>query len=252
MEAVLYILIFLFGTIIGSFLNVIIYRVPRKESIIYPSSYCPRCGHEINGIDLIPILSYILLKGRCRYCGGKISIRYPVVELLTGIVFVVIYSKFGLDVKAFSYMFLSSVLISASFIDLEHKIIPNSIIIAGFIGALIFRLLMYSYGFLDYILGLLLGGGILLLISFLSGGEMGGGDVKLMALIGFFIGWKLVLLNLLLGVVLGALAGVLLVLFKIKSRKDYIPFAPYLSLGWLISILYGYEILNYYLKLIRG
>ncbi|SHE65879.1 leader peptidase (prepilin peptidase) / N-methyltransferase [Thermoanaerobacter uzonensis DSM 18761] len=252
MKILLYILIFLFGTIIGSFLNVVIHRVPRKESIVYPPSHCPKCGHELKTIDLMPILSYILLKGRCRYCGEKISIRYPVVEALTGIVFLIIYYKFGLDFKAFSYMFLASILISISFIDMEHKIVPNKIIIAGFVGAIIFRLLMYNYGFLDYVLGLVLGGGILLLISLISRGEMGGGDIKLMALIGFFIGWKLTILVLFLSVIIGALGGVILVALKIKGRKDYIPFAPYISFAWFISILYGYEILNYYIKFIRG
>ncbi|GAB6117617.1 A24 family peptidase [Thermoanaerobacter brockii subsp. lactiethylicus] len=252
MEILLYILIFLFGTIIGSFLNVVIHRVPRKESIVYPPSHCPKCGHELKTIDLIPILSYILLKGRCRYCGEKISIRYPIVELLTGIVFLIIYYKFGLDFKAFSYMFLASILIAVSFIDIEHRIVPNKIILVGFIGGIIFRVLMYNYGFIDYIMGLVLGGGILLLISLISGGEMGGGDIKLMALIGFFIGWKLTILVLFLSVIIGALGGVILVALKIKGRKDYIPFAPYISIAWLISILYGYEMLNYYIKFIRG
>ncbi|HHW56715.1 MAG TPA: prepilin peptidase [Clostridia bacterium] len=252
MKILLYILIFLFGTIIGSFLNVVIYRTPRKESIVYPPSHCPKCEHELNAIDLMPILSYILLKGRCRYCKEKISIRYPVVETLTGILFLIIYYKFGLDFKAFSYIFLASLLISISFIDMEHKIIPNKIIIAGFIGGIIFRMLMYNYGFMDYIIGLLLGGGILLLISLISGGEMGGGDIKLMALIGLFVGWKLTIVTLFLSVVIGALAGAILVALKIKGRKDYISFAPYISLAWLISILYGYEILNFYIKLIRG
>ncbi|ADD02327.1 peptidase A24A domain protein [Thermoanaerobacter italicus Ab9] len=252
MKILLYILIFLFGTIIGSFVNVLIRRIPRKESIVYPPSHCPICEHELKTIDLIPILSYILLKGRCRYCGEKISIRYPAVEMLTGIVFLIIYHKFGLGFKAFSYMFIAAILITVSFIDIDYKIVPNKIILVGFIGGIIFRILMYNYGLIDYIVGLILGGGILLLISLISGGEIGGGDIKLMALIGFFIGWKLTILVLFLSVIIGALGGVILVALKIKGGKDYIPFVPYISIAWFISILYGYKILNYYIKFIRG
>jgi len=252
MKIILYILIFVLGTIIGSFLNVLIHRIPRKESIVYPPSHCPVCGHELSSIDLIPIISYILLRGRCRYCKEKISVVYPIVEAVTGIIFLLIYIKFGLNLKAVSYLFLACILIAISFIDIKHKIIPNKLIVTGLIGGLIFRILMYNYGYIDYLLGLALGGGILLIISLISGGEMGGGDIKLMALIGLFVGWKLTLLTLFLSVLFGALGGMILIAVKIKGRKDYMPFAPYIAFSYFISIMYGYEILNFYIKLIRG
>lgn len=252
MNIFLNILIFIFGTIIGSFLNVVIYRIPSKESIVYPPSHCTKCGHELKPVDLLPVLSYILLKGRCRYCGEKISVRYPAVELLTGLIFFIIFYKFGLSIKALSYIFLSAVLIAITFIDIENKIIPNKLILTGISGGIIFRFFMYNYGFLDYIIGFLLGGGTLLIISMLSKGGMGGGDIKLMALVGLFVGWKLTVITLFFSVIIGALGGIILIALKVKTRKDYIPFGPYISIAWLISILYGYDILNYYIGFIRG
>lgn len=249
---ILYILVFVFGTIIGSFLNVVIYRVPRNESIVYPPSHCANCKHELKPYDLIPVVSYIVLRGRCRYCGNRISIRYPIVELLTGIIYLILFVYFGISIKSLSYAFLASLLIAISFIDMEHKIIPNKVILIGLIAGVAFRLIMINYGVWDYIVGFLVGGGVLLLISLLSGGGMGGGDIKLMAMIGLFVGWKLTISTLFLAVVLGAIGGIAMILFKIKTRKDYIPFGPYISIACLISILYGYDLLNMYIKLIRG
>ncbi|QSZ28381.1 prepilin peptidase [Aceticella autotrophica] len=248
----LYIFLFVFGTIIGSFLNVLIYRIPRKESIVFPSSHCTKCGHELKPFDLIPIISFITLKGRCRYCGAKISLKYPLVELLTGLVFITIFYYFGLTAKTISYIFLSAILITISFIDIEYKIIPNELILTGILGGIVFRLVMYRDGLTDYIIGFLLGAGILFLISVISGGGMGGGDIKLMALIGLFVGWKLTLTTMFIAVILGAICGIILILLKIKTRKDYIPFGPYIAVAWLISILYGCNIINFYIKLISG
>ncbi|WKV08968.1 prepilin peptidase [Thermoanaerobacterium sp. CMT5567-10] len=249
---ILYLLIFIFGTTIGSFLNVVIYRLPRNESIVYPPSHCTKCKSELKPYDLVPVFSYIILKGRCRYCGDKISIRYPIVELTTGLIYFILFIYFGISIKSLSYAFLVSLLIVITFIDIEHKIIPNKIILIGLIAGAIFRVLMFNYGVWDYIVGFFLGGGVLLLISLLSGGGMGGGDIKLMALIGLFIGWKLTISTLFIAVLLGAVGGVLLIALKIKTRRDYIPFGPYISTACIISILYGYDLLNLYIKLIRG
>ncbi|MGJ7044583.1 prepilin peptidase [Thermoanaerobacterium thermosulfurigenes] len=249
---ILYILVFVFGTIIGSFLNVVIYRFPRNESIVYPPSHCTNCESELKPYDLVPIVSYIFLRGRCRYCGNRISIRYPIVELLTGLIYLILFIYFGISIKSLSYAFLESLLIVITFMDMEHKIIPNKVILIGLIAGVAFRLIMINYGVWDYIVGFLVGGGVLLFISLLSGGGMGGGDIKLMAMIGLFIGWKLTISTLFLAVVLGAVGGIVLVLFKIKTRKDYIPFGPYISIACIISILYGYDLLNMYIKLIRG
>lgn len=249
---ILYILVFIFGVIIGSFLNVVIYRLPRNESIVYPPSHCVNCKRELKPYDLIPILSYIFLKGRCRCCGSRISIRYPIVELITGLIYLILFIYFGISIKSLSYTFLASLLIVITFIDMEHKIIPNKIILIGLIVGAAFRLITINYGIWDYIVGFLVGGGVLFLISLLSGGGMGGGDIKLMAMIGLYVGWKLTISTLFLAVVLGAVGGIVLILFKIKTRKDYIPFGPYISIACIISILYGYDLLNMYIKLIRG
>lgn len=249
---ILYLLIFIFGTIIGSFLNVVIYRLPRNESIVYPPSHCTKCKSELKPYDLVPVFSYIILKGRCRYCGDKISIRYPIVELITGLIYLILFIYFGISIKSLSYAFLVSLLIVITFIDIEHKIIPNKIILIGLIAGAVFRVLMFNYGVWDYIVGFFLGGGVLLLISLLSGGGMGGGDIKLMALIGLFVGWKLTISTLFIAVLLGAVGGIILIALKIKTRKDYIPFGPYISIACIISILYGYDLLNLYIKLIRG
>lgn len=249
---ILYLLIFLFGTIIGSFLNVVIYRLPRNESIVYPSSHCTKCKNELKPYDLVPIFSYIILKGRCRYCGNKISVKYPLVEIIAGLMYLVLFIYFGFSIEFLLYSFLLSLLIVISFIDIEHKIIPNKIILTGLIVGAIFRVLMFNYGVWDYVIGFVLGGGVLLLISLLSGGGMGGGDIKLMAMIGLFIGWKLTLLTLFIAALLGAVGGIILIALKIKTRKDYIPFGPYISVACIISILYGYDLLNLYIKFIRG
>jgi Type IV leader peptidase family./Bacterial Peptidase A24 N-terminal domain. len=249
---ILYLLVFIFGTIIGSFLNVVIYRVPRNESIVYPQSHCTKCKSELKPYDLVPILSYMILKGRCRYCDDKISIRYPIVEIITGLIYLILFIYFGISIKSLSYAFLASLLIVITFIDIEHKIIPNKIILIGLIVGAVFRVLMFNYGVWDYIVGFFLGGGVLLLISLLSGGGMGGGDIKLMALIGLFVGWKLTISTLFIAVLLGAVGGILLIVLKIKTRKDYIPFGPYISVACIISILYGYDLLNLYIKFIRG
>ncbi|OXT07664.1 prepilin peptidase [Thermoanaerobacterium thermosaccharolyticum] len=249
---ILYLLIFLFGTIIGSFLNVVIYRLPRNESIVYPSSHCTKCKNELKPYDLVPIFSYIILKGRCRYCGNKISVKYPLVEIIAGLMYLVLFIYFGFSIELLFYLFLLSLLIVIAFIDIEHKIIPNKIILTGLIVGAIFRVLMLNYGVWDYVIGFVLGGGVLLLISLLSGGGMGGGDIKLMAMIGLFIGWKLTLLTLFIAALLGAVGGIILIALKIKTRKDYIPFGPYISAACIISILYGYNLLNLYIKLITG
>lgn len=248
---ILYILIFILGTIIGSFLNVVIYRIPRNESIIFPASHCTYCNHELKPFDLIPIISYVLLKGKCRYCGKNISLRYPIVELITGLIFVIIFHYFNISILSLSYIFLSVILVILSFIDAKHKLIPNKILLTGLIGIIIFRILMYNEGIMDYLIGSIIGGGIFLLVSIVSGEGMGGGDIKLMALIGLFIGRKLTLLTMFFAVILGAIVGVVLIFLKIKTRKDAIPFVPFISIGCIISILYGYSILNWYISFIR-
>jgi len=246
------ILIFILGLIVGNFSNVCIHRIPINESIIYPASHCPKCRSSIKPIDNIPLLSYILLKGRCRNCGSRISIQYPVVEFLTGIIYILIFLIYGLTIQSLIYIILSSALIIMAFIDLNKQIIPDVISLPGIVIGLILSFFVPYISFINSALGVVVGGGIILVIGLVGSvifkkEAMGGGDVKLTAMIGAFLGWKYTIISLFLGFFLGALAGIFLILSKIKSREDIIPFGPFIALGSIITILWGEKILSWYL-----
>jgi len=242
------VLTFIFGLAIGSFLNVCIYRLPRQESIVSPGSRCPYCGHSLGAGDLIPLVSFIMLNRKCRYCGKEISLRYFFVELITALLFVAVYVRFMFYERSpllfVSYLILCSGLIVITFIDLEHKLIPDKITYPGMAVGLIISL--FSGKFLPSLFGLAIGVGLLYLIVFLSRGGMGGGDVKLAAMLGAFLGWKLLLLNLFLSFLFGGVIATILLLLKIKGRKDYIPFGPYLALAGIVTIFWGRQILFWY------
>jgi len=245
-------LIVIFSTILASFYNVCIHRILTNESIIYPSSYCPNCRHPLKILDLIPILSYISLLGRCRYCKSKISPRYLIIELITPIIALILYIKYGFTWQFISYYILVSLLIIASFTDIEQQIIPNIIILLGLIFGLLFSLTDITRQFFDAILGLIVGAGSLSIIALVSllvmkKEGMGGGDIKLLSAIGLFMGWKMTLLILLFSIYLGGLFSILLLLLKIKKTGEYIPFAPFISLATLITLLWGKNIISWYL-----
>ena len=248
MAIVYLILTFIFGLVIGSFLNVCIYRLPRGESIISPGSHCPHCGHLLGFLDLIPLISFLILNRKCRYCGKEISPRYFFVELITAILFLAVYVRFMVYERSvllfIPYLILCSGLVVITFIDLEHKIIPDKITYPGIVAGLIISL--FSRSFLSSLFGLAIGGGILYLIVVLSRGGMGGGDVKLAAMLGAFLGWRLILLNLFLSFLFGGIIAVILLLLKLKGRKDYIPFGPYLALAGVVTIFWGRQILFWY------
>lgn len=241
--------IFLTGLFIGSFLNVCIYRIPRGESILYPPSHCPTCDAKLKAKDLVPILSYLFQKGRCRYCGEKISLQYPLIEALNALVYLLLYLKFGLTVSFLKYAFISSLLIVISVIDYYHKIIPDKTIICGFMSVIVF-ITLYNFkgNIINGTLGLLVGGGFFLLISVVTNGGIGGGDIKLMALLGFLLGWKEIILTSVLSFFIGAIISIILILLKIKGRKDYIPFGPFISVSAFITIYFGNEILGFYIS----
>ncbi|OIP71519.1 prepilin peptidase [Candidatus Atribacteria bacterium CG2_30_33_13] len=246
-----YILIFILGLIVGSFCNVCIYRIPKNESIIYPASHCPKCRTTIKPVDNIPLLSYILLKGRCRNCGSKISIQYPVVELLTGMIYLIIYLIYGLSIQSLIYIILSSALIIIAFIDLNEQIVPDVISLPGIGVGLILSFFVPYLSFINSALGVVVGGGIILIIALVGSmifkkEAMGGGDVKLAAMIGAFLGWRYTIISLFLGFFLGALVGIFLVLSKIKSKEDMVPFGPFIALGSLITLLWGEKIIAWY------
>lgn len=253
----LYFLAFIVGSIIGSFLNVCIYRIPRNISIITPSSRCPSCNMPIKAIDNIPILSYIFLAGKCRECKAKISLRYPLVESLNAILYVLTLWRFGIEWYTLVYFILCSSLIVITFIDIDFQIIPDRITIPGiFIGLIAGSLFLpdpfmrYSVlGFKSSIIGFTIGGTIYYAIAVISKGGMGGGDIKMMAMVGSFMGWKSVLLTTFIGSLTGSLFGLFLMIFKGKGRKTKVPFGPFLAIGTFITLFYGQELLDLYLKL---
>lgn len=239
---------FIFGLIVGSFLNVCIYRIPRKISIIKPSSFCPACGNTIKLWHNIPILSFILLKGKCAYCGSKISFRYPLVEILNGILYVLSYLSFGLTAYLIFILIFISSMIVVSFIDLDFQIIPDQISIPLIFIGFIFSLLSHHYtgfvsDFKESLIGIVVGGGSLLIVSIVSKGGMGGGDIKLNAAVGAFLGWKSALLTIFIGSLIGSIVG-MIILKKTGNRK--IPFGPFLSIGALICLFSGEKILSWY------
>lgn len=246
------ILLYILGLIVGSFSNVCIYRIPRNESIIYPASHCPKCSTTILAKDNIPLLSYILLKGRCRNCGSRISIKYPVVEFLTGLIYVIIYLIYGFSIQFLIYLILLSVLTIITFIDLNEKIVPDVITLPGIVIGLILSFFVPYISFINSALGVVIGGGIILIIA-LAGfaifkkEAMGGGDIKLAAMIGAFLGWRYIIISLFLGFFLGALTGIILILSKTKKREDAIPFGPFIVLGSIITLLWGGKIITWYI-----
>lgn len=241
---------FIIGTIIGSFLNVCIYRIPRKESLIFPSSRCPVCKTPIKAKENIPIISYILLRGKCPNCSSGISARYPLVESLTGAFFFIIYIFYGISFETLVSLIFISCMIVITFIDLEFQIVPDKITLPGIIAGLIFSFIMPFMDFKDSLLGIIIGGGILYLVAVISRGGMGGGDIKLSAMIGAFLGWRIALFSIFIAVMTGAFTGLFLIIIGKKKRKDPIPFGPFLALGGIIGILLGESIINFYFRII--
>jgi leader peptidase (prepilin peptidase) / N-methyltransferase len=243
-------IVFVFGLIIGSFCNVVIYRLPQGKSIIRPGSHCRSCAAPIHPWDNIPVFSYLLLRGRCRACRERISLRYPGVEVTSGVLYVLVWMKFGLTTLfAFYALFISSLLIIA-LIDLDHKIIPNIITLPGIAVGLILSVWILPITPLASLLGLLAGGVLFYLIAVVSKGGMGGGDIKLIAMIGAFLGWQGALFTTFAGALLGSLVGMMLMLLGKKGRKDKVPFGPFLSCGAILFMLFGDYLIHWYLNLL--
>jgi leader peptidase (prepilin peptidase)/N-methyltransferase len=241
------------GLAIGSFLNVCIHRLPRQASIVNPPSACPQCGYALRWIDNIPIVSYALLAGRCRQCRAPISIRYPIVELLTMAVFLGHAVVFGWDLLLVPRLVFASMLIALFAIDLEHHLLPNVITLPGILVGLAFSLFLPP-GIVSALIGTLVGGGTLWLIGEAyyrySGQEgMGGGDVKMLAMIGAFLGWKLVILTLVLSSLLGSLIGMVVIAIRRGGMKHALPYGTFLALAALCASLVGERILAWYLGL---
>ncbi len=243
-EIVLYIGFFVFGLVIGSFLEVVIYRVPRKISIIKPGSYCPNCNGKIALYDNIPLISYIILKGRCRNCKARISYKTFIVEILTGLLFVLNYFFFGLSIQTIIGILFSSVLIAVSFIDIDLRIIPNVIVIPFTVVGLALNIYLNP---LKWWMPLAFSAGaftFMLIINLIYPKGMGMGDVKLSLMVGAFL-VKSVIAGLFLGFLVGAIFGVAVIIKKRKMRQT-IPFGPFISIGSIIALFCGDNILKWY------
>lgn len=256
------IIFFIFGLITGSFLNVCIYRLPRSLSIVTPPSACPVCHTPIKPWQNIPLLSYIFLGGKCGHCGQAISFRYPLVELLNGVLYWAAATSFQVGWHTPIICIVVSALVVITFIDLDFQIIPDSITLPGIVIGVLSASFLFPdpfsagplheiVGIRNSVAGLLIGGGLFILVAELgrrmAGTDaLGGGDIKLMAMIGAFMGWKAVLLTTFIGSVSGSLVGIFLILAKGKGGKSKIPFGPFLALGALVTLFYGNIILQWY------
>lgn len=244
-----------FGAVIGSFLNVCIHRLPRVESIVWPGSHCPACAASIAWYDNIPVISYLWLFGRCRNCHVPISIRYPVVEVMNAAGYAIILATFGLTWTAAFYGILFSALLVVAGTDLTHKIIPNVVTVPGIALGLLGAATVLPVGPVNALLGVLVGGGILWALAwaspYLFGREgMGGGDIKLMAMIGAFLGWKPALLTIMIGSLTGSVIGIGLIALRFMKRDEYIPFGPFLVFGALVSLFFAQPLLDWYQRLL--
>lgn len=268
MIIVYYLLFFIAGAAIGSFLNVIIDRLPNNQSLIKPPSHCSECNNRLSAKDLIPIISYIWLKGRCRYCEAHIPLRILLVELITSLLFILIFWRFGITPQLPVIIIYTCVFIVITVIDLEQGIIPNSItypfmiiaiLVMTFLGSGINngilsidyfgwrQTLPFLANLFDSLIGGILAFVFLLLIVIISRGGMGIGDVKLAAIIGFMTAFPMMIIALFLAIISGGIVAAVLLITRRKQRKDTVPFGPFLCLGALITLLWGSNILNWYL-----
>lgn len=240
------------GVLVGSFLNVIIDRLPDGISLIKPPSHCPHCQRRIKPLELVPILSFIFLRGKCKGCSEKIPIRVLAVEVITGIVFFLVWERFGYSWETLLISVYSSFLIVIAFIDLEHHKVLNIVVYPAIVLGLLMVPLLHLGEIWSYLGGTLLGFGVLFLIAVIAPGAMGMGDVKLVIFLGLITGFPEIVIVLFLAFVAGGLiAGILLALKKL-GPKDPIAFGPYLALGGLITLLYGSQILEWWLRSLRG
>jgi leader peptidase (prepilin peptidase) / N-methyltransferase len=252
----LYIFAFIFGAVVGSFLNVCIYRLPAGKSVVFPPSACPGCQTPIRWYDNIPLFGYLLLGGKCRACRAPIGIRYPLVELINGLLTLFLFMKFGPTITFLALFLLSSSLVVITFIDLDHQIIPDIISLPGIGVGFIFSLFLPWLSWSNSLLGIVAGGGSLLLVAygyqFLTGKEgMGGGDVKLLAMMGAFLGWRSILFIIFAASLVGSVIGITVMLVQKKDAKLAIPFGPFLAFGAVLYIFFGKQIIFWYLNLGR-
>lgn len=249
--------VILFGLVVGSFVNVVIARLPARRSLWNPGSSCPGCGIAIAWHDNVPVLSFVVLRGRCRACGMRISWRYPIVEVTTAALWVAAFLRFGPSADfAVAVIFLTS-LVAITIIDLDHQIIPDRITLPGILAGFVANLVTGRVPWVDSLLGIALGGGLFFAIIVASAKVMrregmGGGDMKLAAMFGAFLGWKVMLVALFVAVFIGGVFAAILLMSQRVRRKDPIPFGPFLAVGAAVALLWGVRIIEWYLAGFAG
>lgn len=250
-DIILYATITLLGLMVGSFLNAVICRLKSGESIITERSKCPSCRHKLGPVDLVPVFSFLYLKGKCRFCRAGISWQYPIIEIITAALFVIGYNFFGLTGELVAFWVLSCFMVVIFTYDLKHYMILDKVTMPGMAVALLFALFIYKLTFWQILFGALIGGGIFWLQYALSKGKwVGGGDIRLGLMMGIFLGWEKLLVSLFLAYVLGALFAVILLLGKKKGMKSELPFGTFLAVSAVITLLFGDSIINWYLSLL--
>lgn len=244
----IHIMIFLFGIVIGSFLNVLICRIPRKENFVKVRSHCEACGYQLQWYDLIPLFSYLFLGGKCRKCKAIISIQHPIIEALNGVLYVLVFMRYGLSMESVVFCLLFSALLALSVIDFKTYEIPVGF--QYFIGGLgIVRVLLDYGNWLDYVIGFFAVSGFLYLLFLVSrGAAIGGGDVKLMAVCGLFLGWKLIIFAFIAGCIVGSVIHLLRMRFS--GQSHVLAMGPYLAAGVMLAVLWGESFLAWYMNLI--
>lgn len=248
METFIYLTVAAVGLLFGSFTNVMIARIPAGESIVTPPSHCPQCGHRLNALDLVPVLGWLFLQGKCRYCRRPISCRYPLVEILTAALFAGVYWRWGVSWETLAGWILVIILVSTAFIDLDEGIIPDVITIPAV--AIGLAISFSTIGFFPASWGALAFSGVLFLVAILSNGGMGGGDVKLAAVIGVFAGIPGAIITLLLASFLGAIFGITLMALGKAGRKTPVKFGPFLAIGAYTAYLFSNQIVAWYMGML--
>ncbi|MDF1544436.1 MAG: prepilin peptidase [bacterium] len=244
----------LFGLIIGSFLNAVIYRLPRKLKLTWERSHCPSCKEQLKWYHNIPLVSYLVLRGKCGFCQESIGWRYPLVELLNASAYVLAFVTLGLGWQYAAHLFLASVLIVIFFIDIDFQIIPDLITLPGLVLGLAYSLSPGGIGFVPSLIGLLVGGGSLYLVAILGDwlfkkDSMGGGDIKMAAMLGAFLGWQKVVLVFMGSAVIGLIVSGVIMLFSARLRKErVIPFGPFIAAAAVVAIIYGEQIISFYVS----
>lgn len=242
----LIVLALVLGAVIGSFLNVVIFRLPKQVSLAFPGSHCPACQTAIRWFDNIPVISFVWLRGRCRACQSPISLRYPAIEAVTASLYVLAAWQFGWQPALAWAWLLIALLIVVTAIDLEYQLIPDRITLPGIAVGFVASVATSRTSWLESLVGALVGGGVFFLVIVLSRGGMGGGDMKLGAMIGAFLGWKLTALTIMLAVISGGLVGVALLITGLRQRRDPVPFGPFLAASALVSLFWGDHIIRWY------